>query len=63
MRSYQEIIKGDTFDKKDSYLVSGKHPKMCWGCETKHKEGYMVRDVSKMRSIFFCQDCYDKLNT
>lgn len=62
MIGYQELIKDDEFDKADSYFVKGKATKMCWGCETKHEEGYMVRDISKGRRIFFCQECFDKLN-
>jgi predicted SprT family Zn-dependent metalloprotease len=61
LKSYQELIKDDKFDKEDSYLVDAKIPKMCWACEKKYQTGYMVRDVSKTRRIFFCKDCYDKL--
>jgi hypothetical protein len=59
--SYQKIIKDDNFDKDDSYLVDAKIPKMCWGCEKKYEAGYMVRDISKSRRIFFCRDCYENL--
>jgi len=62
MISYKELIKGDKFDKNDSHLVEGQITKLCWGCETAHKKGYMVKDVSKGRKIFFCQTCYDRLD-
>ncbi len=61
MISYKELIKGDNFDKDDAYLVEGNFTKMCWGCETTHKTGYMVKDISKGRRIFFCQECYEKI--
>ena len=61
MKSYQEIIKDDQFDLKDSHQVGGHKPKMCWRCETKQVDGYMVKDTSKGRLIFFCKDCYNKL--
>jgi hypothetical protein len=61
MKSYMELIKDDKFDAKDFYIIDTDEYKLCWGCETKHKSGYMVRDVSKMRRIFFCKECYDKL--
>lgn len=60
--SYKELIKGDKFDKKDQYFIKTHITKLCWGCETAHKKGYMVKDVSKGRKIFFCQECYDKLD-
>ena len=63
MISYQELIKDDHFDKKESHAVGGHYPKMCWRCETKNVEGYMVKDISKGRLIFFCKDCYDKLSS
>lgn len=63
MKSYKEIIIGDQFDKKESHSVKGCYPKMCWRCETKHNEGYMVKNLSKGRLIFFCKDCYDKLSS
>ena len=62
MISYKELIKDDNFDKNDTYFVEGHYTKMCWGCETAHKLGYMVKDTSKGRRIFFCQECYDKMN-
>lgn len=61
MISYREIIKDDDFDVNDNYFVSTNLKKMCWGCETKHTDGYMVMDKSKMRRIFFCKDCFDNL--
>ena len=61
MRSYQEIIKGDTFNESDEYFVNTHMFKMCWGCETKHKSGHMVWDVTKMRRIFFCEECFAKM--
>lgn len=61
MASYQAIIKDDNFDKQDSYLVDAKIPKLCWGCEKKYQSGYMVRDISKTRRIFFCKNCFEKL--
>ncbi|MBD3195874.1 MAG: hypothetical protein GF317_12505 [Candidatus Lokiarchaeota archaeon] len=61
MKSYPEIIKGDSFDTSTTYRVDTEVTKMCWGCEKKNTTGYMVYDTSKMRSIFFCEDCYNKL--
>ena len=61
MKSYQEIIRGDIFKKKDSYFVDTAVNKMCWGCESMHTAGFMVFNASKNRRIFFCQNCYDKL--
>lgn len=61
MRSYKEIIKDDTFKPEDDYFVDTALTKMCWGCETKHKSGHMVYDATKMRRIFFCEDCFTKL--
>ncbi|MFX0072705.1 MAG: hypothetical protein ACFFAO_16600 [Candidatus Hermodarchaeota archaeon] len=61
MASYMEIIKDDTFNVKDEYFVNTKVFKMCWGCETKHKSGHMVWDSSKLRRIFFCENCFAKL--
>ncbi|MFX1586197.1 MAG: hypothetical protein ACFFDL_16745 [Promethearchaeota archaeon] len=61
MRSYKEIIKGDTFKTTDEYFVNSKVFKMCWGCETKNKSGHMVWDSNKMRRIFLCEDCFTKL--
>ncbi|TFG08191.1 MAG: hypothetical protein EU539_03030 [Promethearchaeota archaeon] len=61
MRSYTEIIKDDDFKVNDEYRVDTDVYKMCWGCETKHKAGHMVFDASKMRRIFFCDDCFAKL--
>jgi hypothetical protein len=63
MIGYKELIAEDNFDKKDVYFVEGNLTKMCWGCETKHKTGYMVKDVSKGRRIFFCKECFDNLNS
>ncbi|MFX1569158.1 MAG: hypothetical protein ACFFCV_12410 [Promethearchaeota archaeon] len=62
MKSYREIIKYDTFHFDDEYVVDTKVNKMCWGCEKKHKVGHMVWDASKFRRIFFCEDCFSKLN-
>ena len=62
MKSYQEIIKDDVFNTGDSYFVDTKVGKMCWGCEKKHTSGYMVWDSTKMRRIFFCKECFEKLN-
>jgi len=59
--SYKELIKEDKFDVKEYHLVDTHITKLCWRCETAHKKGYMVKDVSKGRKIFFCQNCYDKL--
>lgn len=56
-----EIIKDDIFRIDDEYLVDTKLPKLCWGCETKHNSGHMVYDASKMRRIFFCENCFAKL--
>jgi len=61
LKSYKEIIKNDIFNSKDEYIVDTKLLKMCWGCETKHETGHMVWDTTKMRRIFFCEDCYAKL--
>jgi hypothetical protein len=61
MISYKEIIKNDTFHIADNYFVNTNVLKMCWGCESKHKSGYMVWNASKMRRIFFCEDCFDRL--
>ena len=61
MISYKEIIKDDTFDPKDEYFVDTKVFKMCWGCEKKYKSGHMVRDATKKRRIFFCEDCFAKI--
>ncbi|MFX1316635.1 MAG: hypothetical protein ACFE9T_12280 [Promethearchaeota archaeon] len=61
MRSYKEIIKNDTFNKTDEYFVDTKVFKMCWSCERKHKSGHMVWDTTKIRRIFFCEDCFKKL--
>ena len=61
MTGYKEFIKDDVFDPKDDYYVDTDIYKMCWGCETKHKSGHMVRNVSRMRKIFFCEDCFKKL--
>lgn len=61
MRSYKEIIKDDVFDAADVYRVDTSIDKACWSCEKKHKSGYMVKDTTRMRRIFMCQDCYDKL--
>ncbi|MFW9877147.1 MAG: hypothetical protein ACFFG0_28995 [Candidatus Thorarchaeota archaeon] len=58
MRSYREIIDNDTFKTEDHYFVDTEVSKMCWRCETKHKSGYMVWDIDKMRRIFFCEDCF-----
>jgi hypothetical protein len=61
MKSYSEIIKDDIFRVDDEYMVKTNEYKMCWGCETKHKSGHMVYDASKMRRIFFCENCFTKL--
>ena len=61
MRTYREIIKDDIFRVNDEYLVDTNEYKMCWGCETKHKSGHMVYDSSKMRRIFFCENCFVKM--
>ncbi|MFX1389979.1 MAG: hypothetical protein ACFE9Z_07960 [Promethearchaeota archaeon] len=61
MKSYKEIIKNDTFKIDDNNFVDTKVPKMCWGCETKHNSGYMVWDATKLRRIFFCENCFTKL--
>lgn len=61
MRSYKEIIKDDIFNAGDEYLVKTDAFKMCWGCETKHKSGHMVYDATKLRRIFFCENCFMKL--
>ncbi|MFX0036585.1 MAG: hypothetical protein ACFE9I_13215 [Candidatus Hermodarchaeota archaeon] len=61
MKSYKQIIKDDNFNIKDEYLVDTKLFKMCWGCEIKYKKGHMVWNTSKMRRIFFCDDCFAKL--
>ncbi len=61
LKSYQELIKGDTFNESDEYFVDANLFKMCWGCETKHKSGHMVWDVTKMRRIFFCEECFKSM--
>ena len=61
MLSYRELIKDDDFHLKDEYKVDTKLPKMCWGCETKHKSGHMVWDNTKLRRIFLCEDCFNLL--
>jgi len=60
--SYKESIKEDKFDIKDYHLVEGHVTKLCWGCETAHKKGYMVKDISKGWKTFFCQACYDRMD-
>ena len=55
------MIKDDRFDTKDEYTVDTDLYKMCWGCKTKHKSGHMVWDSSKLRRIFFCEDCFKNL--
>jgi hypothetical protein len=61
LKSYAEIIKDDIFKVKDEYFVDTDLPKMCWGCETKHKSGHMVWDATKLRRIFLCEECFAKL--
>ncbi len=61
MRSYKELIKDDTFRTEDEYFEETVLTKMCWSCETNHKSGHKVYDTSKMRRIFFCEECYTKL--
>lgn len=61
MKSYKEIIQDDNFHVDDEYSVDTSVYKMCWGCEKKHKSGHMVWDASKIRRIFFCEDCFLKL--
>ena len=61
MRSYQEIIKDDKFHVDDEYIVDTKIYKMCWGCERKKTSGHMVWDASKLRRIFFCDECFANL--
>ena len=61
LKSYKEIIKDDVFKTENEYFVDTKLLKMCWGCEMKHKSGHMVWDTTKMRRIFFCEDCFAKL--
>ena len=61
MISYKNIIKDDTFDVKNKYFVETNLPKLCWSCETKHNAGYMVWDSTKLRRIFFCEECVKKL--
>jgi fumarate reductase subunit C len=61
LKSYKEIIKDDTFETKDNNYVDTELFKMCWKCERKYKSGYMVRDVTKLRKIFFCEECFAKL--
>jgi len=62
LKSYKEIIKDDTFKTGDEYHIDTNVFKMCWGCERKHKAGYMVWDATKLRRIFFCEECFGKLN-
>ncbi|MFX0003524.1 MAG: hypothetical protein ACFE9C_02935 [Candidatus Hodarchaeota archaeon] len=61
MKSYKEIIKNDNFNAADQYFVDTKLYKMCWGCERKRKSGHMVWDTTKLRRIFFCEDCFTTL--
>ncbi|MFX1345618.1 MAG: hypothetical protein ACFFBC_13185 [Promethearchaeota archaeon] len=61
MKSYKEIIHDDTFKIDDNYFIDTKVVKMCWGCETKHKSGYMVWDATKLRRIFLCKECFARL--
>jgi len=61
LKSYKEIIQDDNFKTADEYFVDTKVYKMCWGCEKKHKSGHMVWNASKIRRIFFCEDCFAKL--
>ena len=63
LKSYQEIIKDDQFDIKESHQVGGHLPKMCWKCETKQVDGCMVKDTSKGRLIFFCKECFEKIKS
>ncbi len=56
-----EIIKEDIFNPDDEYMVDTKLFKMCWGCESKHKVGHMVWDNTKLRRIFFCENCFSNL--
>lgn len=56
-----EIIEGDKFDKKSKWRTDTDVDKMCWGCEKKHKSGYLVYDTTKTRRIFFCEDCFEKI--
>ena len=61
LKSYIEIIKDNNFKLDDEYLVNTDAYKMCWGCETKHKSGHMVYDATRMRRIFFCENCFMKM--
>ena len=61
MKTYMDIIKDNDFNVSDEYIVDTEIYKMCWGCETKHKSGHMVWDSTKLRRIFFCEDCFKKL--
>ncbi|MFX1493200.1 MAG: hypothetical protein ACFFBZ_02855 [Promethearchaeota archaeon] len=61
MKSYKEIIKNDVFKTEDEYVIDTNLSKMCWACEMKHKSGHMVWDSTKMRRIFFCENCFTKL--
>ena len=61
MKTYKEIIKDDTFHRADEYSVDTEVFKMCWGCETKKKAGHMVWDATKLRRIFFCEDCFKNM--
>lgn len=61
MISYKEMIKDDKFNSMDEYSVESGVSIMCWGCESKHKSGHMVWNTTKMRRIFFCDDCFNKL--
>ncbi|MFX1379951.1 MAG: hypothetical protein ACFFA4_12750 [Promethearchaeota archaeon] len=61
MKSYKEIIKDDNFNVLDEYSIDTKLYKMCWGCELKSRAGHMVWDATKIRRIFFCNECFSKL--
>ncbi|MFX1273671.1 MAG: hypothetical protein ACFFBP_08730 [Promethearchaeota archaeon] len=49
------------FDYNNRYDVDGK-PKLCWTCLKKFEQGIMVWSKQKMRRIFFCKDCLEKVS-
>ncbi len=49
------------FRTEDEYFEDTVLTKMCWSYVMKHKSGHTVYDATKMRRLFFCEECYIKL--